>query len=179
MRKPIDTENFTTKTIAPETERSITTRITLLDTTEPTDRGDETAAIEITTYFRDKYVRQTVHRVTEREGFIRHTISIGGDVDPCPLLTRGQRMERFSRKALTELHEYYVADALDPKVYARLLTWGSFVRPRYVVKFERGDYKTIALSTNSLEEAERRQAQLLRENEDATAVITDTTLVDA
>ncbi|BDZ52347.1 hypothetical protein GCM10025867_51550 (plasmid) [Frondihabitans sucicola] len=88
-------------------------------------------------------------------------------------------MERFSRKQLTDLHEYYVADALAPDVYERLLTWGSFVRPRYVVHFERGDYKTVAMSTNSLEQAERRQAQLLGENEDATTTIIDTTLVDA
>lgn len=179
MRATINPENVTTETIAKDGERLITTRITLLDTVEPTERGDEVAAVEIVTYFRDKYVRQTVNRVTVRGGFIRHTISIGGDVDACPLRTRGQRMERFSRKTLTELHEYYVADALDPEVYARLLTWGSFVRPRYVIHFEDGDYKTIALSTNSLEEAERRQKSLLADKPNATAEIIDTTLVDA
>jgi len=162
------TENFDTRA------RYAKRTYELLDSGMENSRGEEQfVRFDATARFADKAIITEVSRMTRAGAFVSHTIRVFQPEDAAPIGRTRTPLARYSEKRLREAFDAHLAAVEAEGVFQDIVEWARLVRPRYIVRWTRGDYKTIALRTNDYAEAQKRVATLLAESPDGTAVIED------
>lgn len=154
--------------------RYFTRTYDLLDSGMETERGEEQLVrLQATARFRDKVIVTDVSRMTKTGRFVSHTIRVFQPEDAAPIDRTRTPLARYSEKRLREAFDAHIAAVESEGVFQEIVEWARLVRPRYIVRWTSGDYKTIALRTNDYAEAQARVSWLLSDTPDGSAVIED------